>query len=101
MIAKVLILFVLTTSIGSAWDADNCEQDLVFDSVGAAPSHIPDSHSTSGDVCGHCGHLGAHLMGYVAGGHTVSPLLASGHVSDPVVFGPKPGVQFLFRPPRA
>lgn len=101
-IAKILLVFVLFTSVASAWDGDNCGQDLVFDSPGAAQSH--DNGSTSGnsnDLCGHCGHLGSHLLGYVAS----TPFAVFGvdlaWQDRSATVSPKPPLNPLFRPPRS
>lgn len=100
-IARILLLFVLFTSVASAWDSDNCAQDLVFDSAGAAQSH--DNGSPSGnlnDLCGHCGHLGSHLLGYIDSIQVAFPVFSHARLSHPATDTPQSSVNFLFRPPR-
>ena len=100
-VARILLLSILLTSVATAWDSDNCGQDLVFDSAGASQSH--DSGSQSGsinDLCGHCGHLGSHLLGYIANIQTDFPRLHSVWHGRSAIATPKPFTNFLFRPPR-
>lgn len=100
-VARILLLFILFTSVATAWDSDNCGQDLVFDSSGASQSH--DSGSQSGninDLCGHCGHLGSHLLGYLADIQTNFLRLNSVWHGRPATVTPKPSLNSLFRPPR-
>lgn len=101
LVARILLVFILFTSVATAWDSDNCGQDLVFDSAGAMQSH--DNGSSSGnvnDLCGHCGHLGSHLLGYIA--HIQLASLCSDHTwhSRTATASPKPSLNSLFRPPR-
>lgn len=101
MIAKVLILFILATSIASAWDPDNCRVDLVFDSASAVSSHNDSSPgSQAEDLCGHCGHLGSHLLGQVTDTNVVAPHAAAVHHGEPAVVALLPSLHPLFRPPR-
>lgn len=101
LVAKILLVFVLFSSVATAWDSDNCGQDLVFDSVGAAQGHDNGSPSGNGnDLCGHCGHLGSHLLGYVAS----TPFAVFGvdlaWQDHSATVSPIPSLNSLFRPPR-
>jgi hypothetical protein len=101
LIAKVLALFVLFTSVASAWDMDNCGYDLVFDSAGTVSSHDNDSPgSQAEDLCGHCGHLGSHLLGQVTDNDVMAPHAVAVRHGEPAVFAPFSSFHFLFRPPR-
>ena len=100
-VARILLLFILFTSVAMAWDSDNCGQDLVSDLAGASQSH--DSGSSSGninDLCGHCGHLGSHLLGYLANIQTDFPRLHSVWHGRPATVTLKLSLNSLFRPPR-
>lgn len=102
LVARILLVLILFTSVASAWDSDNCGQDLVFDSAGASQSH--DNGPPTGnfnDPCGHCGHLGSHLLGYVG-----TILFAVFHADRAwqdrsTTVSPKPSLNSLFRPPRS
>ena len=101
LIAKVLALFVLLTSVASAWGADNCGVDFVFDSASAVSSHDSGSpESQAKDLCGHCGHLGSHLMGQVTDGDVVAPHGVTVRHGEITVFVPLPSLHSFFRPPR-
>ena len=100
-VARILLLSILLTSVATAWDSDNCGQGRVFDSAGAAQSHnIGSSSSNISDPCGHCGHLGSHLLGYIANIQTDFPRLHSVWHGRSAIATPKPSANFLFRPPR-
>lgn len=101
-IARILLLFVLFTSVATAWDSDNCGQDLVFDSAGATQSQ--DNGSPSGnfnDLCGHCGHMGSHLLGYVASTPFAVFCADRAWQDRSATVSPKPSLNPLFRPPRS
>ncbi len=102
VVARILLLFILFMSVATAaWDNGNCGQDLVPDSVGAAQGH--DSGSSSGDIndlCGHCGHLGSHLLGYLDNIQAAFPSLGHAWQGHPATVASKPSINFLFRPPR-
>jgi hypothetical protein len=101
LIVKILVLFVLLTSIASAWDADNCGVDFVFDSAGAVSSHDSGSPGNQAkDLCGHCGHLGSHLLGQVSDGDAVAPHVVAVRHGEVTVFVPLPSLHSFFRPPR-
>lgn len=101
LVARILLVFVLFASVATAWHGDDSEGNLVFDSAGATQSQ--DKGSSSGnfnDLCGHCGHLGSHLLGYVA-----TTLFAVFHADRAwqdrsATVSPKPSLNSLFRPPR-
>ncbi|MEW6330475.1 MAG: hypothetical protein AB1560_03345 [Pseudomonadota bacterium] len=100
-IARILLLFVLFTSVAMAWDSDNCGQDLVFDSASASQSH--DNGSPSGnfnDLCGHCSHMGSHLLGYVASTPFAVFCADRAWQGRSATVSPKPSLNPLFRPPR-
>ncbi len=87
LIAKVLALFVLLTSVASAWDTDNCGYDLVFDSANVVSSHDSGSPgSQAEDLCGHCGHLGSHLLGQVTDTDVMAPHAVTVCHGEPAVF---------------
>lgn len=101
IIAKILALFIMLTSVASAWDLDNCGYDLVFDSAGAVSSH--DNGSPDGpaqDMCGHCGHLGSHLLGHVSNTDVTALHAVTVRHGVPADFVPLPSFHSLFRPPR-
>ena len=101
LIAKILILFVLLTSVASAWDTDNCGYDLVFDSANVVSSHDNDSSgSQAKDLCGHCGHLGSHLIGQITDNPITAPHAVAVRHGEVTVFVPLPGLHPFFRPPR-
>lgn len=100
-VARILLLFVLFTSVATAWDNDNCGKDLVFDSAGAAQIHNGGSSPGNiNDLCGHCGHLGSHLLGYIANIPLAS--LCPDHTwhGRTATASLKPSLNSLFRPPR-
>lgn len=100
-VARILLLSILLTSVATAWGSDNCGQDLVFDSADAAQSH--NSGSSSGnlnDLCGHCSHLGSHLLGYIGNIQVDFPRFHSVWQGRSATVTSKPSVNFLFRPPR-
>lgn len=101
LVARILLVFVLFTSVATAWDSDNCGQDLVFDSAGVTQSHNDGSSSGNlNDLCGHCGHLGSHLLGYIDNLQPAFPVLGHTWQGRPAIATPKPPTNFLFRPPR-
>jgi hypothetical protein len=101
LIVKVLALFVLLTSVASAWDPDNCGYDLVFDSAGAVSSHDDGSPGSQAKyLCGHCGHLGSHLLGQVTDNDVAAPHAMAVRHNEPVVLVPLPSLHSFFRPPR-
>ena len=101
LVAKVLILFVLLTSVASAWDPDNCGADHVFDSASAVSSHDDGSPGNQAkDLCGHCGHLGFHLLGQITDNDVVAPHIVAVRHGEPVVFVPLLSLHSFFRPPR-
>src|SRR3989344_9156919 len=101
LIAKVLALFILLTSVASAWDPDNCGYDLVFDSTGAVSSHDDGSPgSQAKDLCDHCGHLGSHLLGQVTDGDVVAPHVVAVRHGEPAVLVLLSSLHSFFRPPR-
>ncbi len=101
LIAKVLALFVLLTSVASAWDPDNCAVDLVFDSTSAVSSHDSGSPGNQAkDLCGHCGHVGVHLLGQISDNRVVAPDTMAVRHGEPAVFAPLSSFHSLFRPPR-
>lgn len=101
-VARILLVFVLFTSVAPAWDNDNCGWDLAFDSPGATPSHSGGSSSSGNlnDLCGHCGHLGSHLLGYIDNLKPAFPVLGHAWQGHPAIATLKPSTNFLFRPPR-
>lgn len=100
-VARILLVFVLFTSVATAWDSDNCGQDLVFDSAGVTQSHNDGSSSGNlNDLCGHCGHLSSHLLGYIDNLQSTFPVLGHAWQGRPAIATPKPSTNFLFRPPR-
>lgn len=101
LVARILLVFVLFTSVATAWDSDNCGQDLVFDSAGASQSHGNGSPSGNiNDLCGHCGHLGSHLLGYIANIQLAFLHPDHGWSSPNATSTPKPSLNSHFRPPR-
>jgi hypothetical protein len=101
LIAKVLALFVLLTSVASAWDLDNCGTDFVDNSAATVQYHggsAPESQTK--DLCGHCGHLGSHLLGHVTNYDVIAPHAVPVRHGDPAAFVPRPSFHSLFRPPR-
>ena len=101
LIAKILILFVLLTSVASAWNLDNCGVDHVFDSASAVSSHDGGSPgSQAEDLCGHCGHLGSHLLGQITDNLITAPHAVAVRHGEPAVFAPLSSFHSLFRPPR-
>lgn len=102
-VARILLMFVLFTSVATAWDSDNCgqDQDLVFDSAGATQSHNNGSATGNlNDLCGHCGHLGFHLLGYIANIQLASLRLDHAWHGHIATVSPKLSLNSLFRPPR-
>lgn len=101
LVARIMLVLVLFTSVATAWDSDICGQGLVFDSASVTQSH--DNGSPSGnfnDLCGHCGHLGSHLLGYVASApFAVFQADRAWHNRSATV-SPKSSLNPLFRPPR-
>ncbi len=101
LVVKVLVLFVLLTSVASAWDADNCGVDFVFDSAGAVPGHDSGAPGNQAkDLCGHCGHLGSHLLGQIADSYVTVPDAVAVRHGEATVLVPLSSLHSFFRPPR-
>lgn len=101
LIAKVLALFVLLTSVASAWDPDHCGVDHALDSTSAVSIHDNGSSGNQAqDLCGHCGHLSSHLLGQIADNDAREPRAVAVRHGEPAVFAPLSSFHSLFRPPR-
>ena len=102
LVAKVLALLVLLTSVASAWDLDSCGVDHVFDSASAVSSHDSGAPgSQAEDLCGHCGHLGSHLLGQITDDNdVVAPHAVTVRHGKPDVSVLLSSLHSFFRPPR-
>jgi hypothetical protein len=101
IIAKVLALFIMLTSVASAWDLDNCGTDFADNSVATVQNHggsAPESQVK--DLCGHCGHLGSHLLGNVTNTEVTALHAVTVRHAGPAAFVPLPSFHSFFRPPR-
>lgn len=101
--AKLLIVLLLWTSQASAWDPDNCQTDLVFDVVATAAlnDHTHEKGQLGADVCGHCSHMGAHLLGYITAHDPSLPIAADDAIETLTPFRLYPVASPLFHPPRS
>lgn len=112
IVIRLLLLGLFLSGNASAWDMDNCGRDLVFDvgSASAAAAPMQSAEDAAGeapipagtidmDLCGHCSHASAHLLGVAMGttafnsGDAVK-ISRSLHLRDTFTHLP------LFRPPR-
>ncbi|MHB8534800.1 MAG: hypothetical protein ACYDBW_05075 [Sulfuricaulis sp.] len=101
LIARILPLFILFTSVASAWGPDNYGSDIAHDSAGVVSSHddgAPDGQAK--DLCGHCGHLESHLLGQITDNNVVTPHAVAVRHGEPDVIDLLPSLHPLFRPPR-
>lgn len=101
--AKILVVLLLWTSQASAWDTDNCQQDLVFDTAATAalaPDGVDSAHDRI-DPCGHCTHMSAHLLGCVTSTIALPPVANGGLIGAISRLHTNATLFSLFHPPRS
>lgn len=102
-LARILLFFMLTTSLAWAWDTDSCCTNRVVDTPSAtADQERGFTQNKAHDLCGHCDHMGMHFLGQiVAQSDLRSPLSAGLRHSKIAPVKPATAPSTLFRPPRS
>jgi len=100
-VVRVLLFFILFTSVSSAWEAYSCGYDPVSGSTRAVQGHDGGSPADRAqDLSGHCGHLANHFLGQVADKRPTLASVAGLLRDESARFAPQPRTFPLFRPPR-